>query len=130
MKKALKIIASIIAIGLICYVAFAWYVAYVVFDDPFDNKKFNKHTWLEYYNNHIPQNPRGEMFNDLIENNLKIGFSKKETINLLGKPEVITEEGVYWYNLGMWSGFGIDYDYLYIYFNNKNTVVSFKRVQH
>ena len=130
MKKTLKIIASILAVGLLGYVAFVWYVAYVVFDTPFDNKEFDKIVWQKYHKDMNPDNPRGEMYKSLIEDYLKQGMTKREIIQLLGEPDYKDEENLLSYNLGMWSGFRIDYDSLDLNFSNDGNLVKYYRVQH
>lgn len=130
MKKVLKIFAILFGSFLIGTIAFFAYIYFVVFDYPFDNEYFDKITWQQYSNNMIRDNPRGEMFENLTEQYLKPGMSKKEVILLLGKPDFREEENFFSYNLGMWSGYRIDYDSLDLKFNKKGQLVEFYRVQH
>lgn len=138
MKRVFKIIgisAGILAGIIVFLYALFWVFAFfVVFnnplDNPFNNKDFDKTTWAQFDNNYDPDNPRGKMYEDLIENHLSKGMSKEEVINLLGKPDFESEEYFLSYNLGMWSGGRMDYDSLDLKFNRDGKLSEFYRVQH
>lgn len=130
MKKIFKIIGIVAGIIILLFALFYAYVFFVVLDCPFDNKDFDKTTWVQFDNSNDPDNPRGEMYEDLIENNLSKGMSKKEVIDLLGQPDYKSEEYFLSYNLGAWSGFRIDYDSLDLEFDKDGKLVKFYRVQH
>ena len=130
MKKALKIIAILISFFFIGTIAFFAYIYFIVFDYPFDNKEFDKVTWEKFSENMEPDNPRGEMFENLTEQHLKTGMTKSEVIKLLGKPDFREEKDFLSYNIGMWSGYRIDYDSLDLKFNEKGELIEFYRVQH
>lgn len=130
MKKALKIVGILFGVLLIVTIGIFSYVYFVAFDYPFDNKDFDKVVWHKYKNNMEPDNPRGEMFESLIEKHLMAGMTKSEVIQLLGTPDFREEKDLFSYNLGMWSGYRIDYDSLDLKFKNNGKLVEFYRVQH
>ncbi len=130
MKKLPKAIAIILGILILAVGSLYGYLHFVVFDNPFNNKKFNQQTWKQFDNNDDPDNPRGEMYEDLQKHYLKKGMGKNEVITLLGAPDIKHEKNLFSYNIGMWSGFRIDYDSLDIEFNDKNNLTSITRVQH
>jgi len=57
-------------------------------------------------------------------------MSKSEVIQLLGTPDLKEEDNFLSYNLGMWSGFRMDYDSLDLKFSKNGTLVEYYRVQH
>jgi hypothetical protein len=130
MKKILKIVGAIGGTIILGYVGFVLYVYLIVFENPFNNKEFNKVEWQKYHKDMNPDNPRGEMFESLTDDYLKQGMSKLEVIKLLGKPDFKEEENFLSYNLGMWSGFRMDYDSLDLKFSNNGNLVKYYRVQH
>lgn len=130
MKKTFKIAGVLAGITLFVMIGFYTYLHFIVFEDPFDNKKFERSVWMENHDNMDPDNPRGEMYKDLVEKKLKKGMTKEEIIELLGEADIKTEERFLSYNLGMWSGFKMDYDSLDLEFDNKNQLKRFYRVQH
>ena len=91
---------------------------------------FDKIEWKKYSNDMNRDNPRGQMIEDLFENHLKKEISSAEIIALLGTPDRKNEQNFYSYNLGIWSGLRMDYDSLDLWFDNKERLVSFARVQH
>jgi hypothetical protein len=105
-------------------------------DSPFDDQPFDQVVWLKHYNDNDPDNPRGLMA-DAIKKRL---LHEKPTISsvmlLLGDPESMHEANkagfsfVLSYNLGMWSGFRIDYDTFDIYFDGSNRVSQIRIIQH
>jgi len=130
MKKALKIVGIIGGISIMGFVGFVIFVWLFVFDNPFNNKEFDKVEWQKYYKDMNPNNPRGEMFESLADDYLKQGMSKSEVIQLLGTPDLKEQDNFLSYNLGMWSGFRMDYDSLDLKFSETDTLVEYYRVQH
>ena len=130
MKKTFKIAGILSVIVLFVMIGLYAYLHFIVFEDPFDNKTFERSVWIKNQNNMNPDNPRGEMYKDLVENKLKIGMTKDEIIALFGKADFKTEKRFLSYNLGMWSGFRMDYDSLDLEFDDQNQLKQFYRVQH
>ena len=106
------------------------YVIFFVFDDPFDNRPFDNTVWAAFHESIDPDNPRGEMYEDLTDNVLRTGMDRTAIINLLGPPDHKEEAHLISYNLGMWSGFRIDYDTLDLELDGKGKLVRVRRIQH
>ncbi|WP_291097921.1 MULTISPECIES: hypothetical protein [unclassified Empedobacter] len=86
------------------------------------HKKFNSERWkTENIDSEENWNLRWSMMNDLRNNNKLEGQTKKEIIELLGKPETETQNEFYYY-LG-YSGKGINTGTLIITFNKNNKVI-------
>ena len=130
MKKIVKYIGFMAGFLLIGVLVFCGYLYFVILDDPFDNRDFDSEIWLKYHEDMEPDNPRGEMYEDLVENYLIKGMSKAEVFGLLGQPDFQNTEDMMSYNLGMWSGMRIDYDSLDLKFTDDGGLVEFYRVQH
>lgn len=128
-KRILIGIGSVIILGIVGSVGFVAYVYFVVFDYPFDDKDFNKIVWVKYHESKDPDNPRGQMLEDLQNKYLKPGLSKSKIKELLGEPDLDKSDNLWVYNLGMWSGLRIDYDSLNIEFKNDH-LISSRQVQH
>lgn len=77
-----------------------------------------------------PDNPRGKMYEDLVENYLRKGMTKAQVVALLGESDLVTKPEIISYNLGMWSGMRIDYDSLDLVFSNDGKLTKYYRVQH
>jgi hypothetical protein len=61
------------------------------------------------------------MIDDLTASHLHRGMAKTAVRDLLGPPGEIgfSDAGAYDYCLGMWSGFGIDYEWLSLFFDRQ-----------
>ena len=66
---------------------------------------------------------RGEMAGDVMRNVVTAGMSKKQVLDVLGKPDLIYEDQ-HQYILGMCSF--VQYDIMCIYFDKNNKVVTIK----
>ncbi|MGJ0483877.1 MAG: hypothetical protein ACR65R_05000 [Methylomicrobium sp.] len=130
MKKFLKYLSCLVGLSLLGILALYAYINFVVLDDPFDNRDFDGEVWLKYQRNMNPDNPRGEMYEDLMENYLHKGMSKSKVIGLLGQPDFQDTGMLMSYNLGMWSGMRIDYDSLDLHFSKSGELTKYYRVQH
>ena len=130
MKKVLKFVIAACGLLLVGVVGLFGYLYFVVLDDPFDNKEFNRETWIKFHRSNEPDNPRGEMYESLVQNYLKKGMYKEKVVEILGKPDFVEEDAFLSYNLGMWSGFRMDYDSLDLKFSADGQLVEFYRVQH
>jgi hypothetical protein len=71
MKKTIKIAGVLAGIALLDVIGFYTYLHFMVFEDPFNNKKFERAAWIENHDNMDPDNPRGEMYQYLLENKQK-----------------------------------------------------------
>lgn len=114
---------------LVVVVGYVVYVVLVVLDNPFDNRAFDRELWMAYQQT-VADNPRGEMYEDLVANHLRPGTRRDAVIALLGEPERLRSDGCLSYNLGMWSGFRADYDTLDICFDAAGTLHDARRIQH
>lgn len=126
----LRILAGVVVSVLLLSVGFLLFLRFFIFQNPFNDQRFNQSLWAAYSGSTAPNNPRGQMYEDLTKKNLKKGMSKQDVLTLLGEPDVSKEETVFTYNLGAWSGFRIDYDSLDIEFDQDGKVKAFDRVQH
>ena len=98
--------------------------------DPFSGRTFDRELWHHFHENDDPDNPRASMVASLKSKHLRPGLSRQQVTNLLGEPDVAKTPEMYEYNLGMWSGFRIDYDGLQIYFDAQGQLTRVQRVQH
>ena len=98
--------------------------------DPFAGRKFNRYLWHQYSSDDNPDNPRASMVSDLRWQYLDKGMTRTEVKELLGTPDFERRDDLYSYNLGMWSGFRIDYDSLDIHFDSNGRLINVRRVQH
>ena len=105
---------AVIAAGVIGY------IFYDLINNPFNDRRFQETVWKEYYQNDDPDNPRGNMAYHLRDKVLKAGMSMDEVRAILGNPDYSETENSLQYNLGMWSGFRMDYDSFDIYFEEGN----------
>lgn len=106
--------------------------------DPFAGRSFDRELWHRYRNNDDRDNPRGSMVRSLQRWYLEPGMTHEQVVELLGEPDmgqILGDERsntpqMYEYNLGMWSGFRIDYDGLQIYFDQTGHLTDSQCVQH
>jgi SmpA / OmlA family len=98
--------------------------------DPFAGRSFDRKLWHEFNKIDDPNNPRASMVASLQRRHLKLGMTRDQVVNLLGEPDMAKTPEMYEYNLGMWSGFRMDYDGLQIYFDKKGRLSSVQCVQH
>jgi|SRR6266511_3681094 hypothetical protein len=129
-RCTLKMLAGVVVSVLLVSVGFLFFLRFFIFQNPFNDQRFNQSLWAAYSGSTDPSNPRGQMYEDLTTNNLKRGMSRQDVLTLLGEPDFSKEETVFKYNLGAWSGFRIDYDSLDIEFDQDGKVKAFYRVQH
>ena len=97
---------------------------------PLDDRPFDRETWLAFHNDSEPDNPRGKMARDLQRRLLLGQETREKVLDLLGPPDHGERGDMLSYNLGMWSGFRMDYDSLDIYFDDQGRVVKILIVQH
>jgi hypothetical protein len=135
-KRILVWLVSLAALAFFGLVVAIWSI---VSDSPFDENDFDRTTWLGMAGDMDPDNPRGGMAAALIEKLESKKLPREAVLELLGPPDYPCSALRYpagpvdtclSYNLGMWSGFRIDYDTLDIYFNAENRVVRALTVQH
>jgi outer membrane protein assembly factor BamE (lipoprotein component of BamABCDE complex) len=93
--------------------------------------RFDKATWLENDNsNH--DNPRFGMVEDIRNNYLKLGMTKKEVVDLLGLPQYDTTQSAfeYQYKIGSNPGMHIDPYFLIIDFDSKGQFFNSRIEEH
>jgi len=130
MKKLLRIVAILLGLGALIAAGLFGYLYFVVLDNPFDNKEFNRELWIDFHDRDELPNPRGEMLEDLTNNHLHKGMKKEEVINLLGLPDYIVEDNLIRYELGLWAGFNVNTVYLHIEFSSADIATNIYTVQH
>lgn len=96
----------------------------------FNDRKFDSALFKSFGKSNNPDNPRGQMFDDLDNRYLRKGLSKKDIEGLLGPADMKSEYDFLSYNLGMWSGFRMDYDSLDLKFDHEGKLLNYHRVQH
>jgi hypothetical protein len=131
----------VFACALVLAVAAIWYfwgidplvlalVVILTLCSPFDDRRFDRDTWLAFHGNSDADDPRGMMARDL-QRRLLLGQDTRERVlELLGPPDHGKRADMLSYNLGMWSGFRMDYDSLDIYFDDQGRVAEVLIVQH
>jgi hypothetical protein len=122
-----------IAVSILAFLALVFFYSVLYFiggNDPFDDKAFDKQVWVSMHDQMLPDNPRGQMYQDIIENHVKLGMSKVQVLELLGTPDFKNEINFVSYNLGMWSGMGMDYDSFDLYFSKSGVLTKTRKVQH
>jgi len=117
-----------LAILLLMVLFFSGCMKHMTADYPFDDRKFDSTVWKSYHKNMDHDNPRGQMVDDLF-NHLRKGFSREEITRLLGEPDLEVSDNLFSYNLGMWSGFRMDYDSFDLEFDNSGKLLKYYRVQ-
>lgn len=114
-------------------------LAVFLFRNPFDDLKFDREVWLARAGDRDPGNPRGQMAEDILERFRADPPTRDQVLQLLGPSEFPCSplralpgpvEACLSYNLGMWSGLGMDYDTLDVYFDLAGRFVSGLTVQH
>ena len=111
---------------LVVLIVFQVLLFYAVVRDPFDDKPFDRDTWLRAATATSGPNPRGPMAEDLRRRFLRAGMSRKAVNSLLGKPDggwddkqKLHEDH---YNLGQWSILSIEPDYLVIHYDKDDRI--------
>jgi hypothetical protein len=129
------------AVGGVLLAAAAVTVAFLLWwtSSPFDEKAFDRATWLSLAGDMDPDNSRGGMAGALVEQLEREKPTREQVLELLGPAEYPCSElsppkgprdTCLSYNLGMWSGLRMDYDTLDIYFDNSGRVARALTVQH
>ena len=80
-----------IAVSILAFLALAFFYSVLYFiggNDPFDDKEFDKQVWASMHEQMLPDNPRGQMYQDIIENHVKLGMPKVQVLELLGTPDL------------------------------------------
>jgi len=119
----------LVAIAVISLGVFV-YIFYELFNNPFNDRRFQEEEWKEFHESLDPDNPRGQMAYHLRDKVLEEGMSIEEVRSLLGEPDYAETDHSLQYNLGMWSGFRIDYDSFDIYFDEDGRFTHVEIVQH
>jgi hypothetical protein len=108
------------------YFLMPWYMA------PGFNHPFDAQQWQKEKGNTKQDNPRGRMVRSLLRSHTLNGKSKEEIITLLGQPDwtssndiPLTKVQEFDYEVGWYSGFRIDPDYLAIYFDKDGKVIKY-----
>ena len=112
-------------------IVIGWYsflYIYYFINSPFDDRPFDRKLWIDNYDNQNPDNPRAEMIYDLKKNYLKTEMTRREIIQLLGKPDRRDEKHFMSYLVGM-QGFAADPGQLEFEFNGEAKVVKYYLVE-
>ena len=106
------------------------YIFYALINNPFNDRKFDETVWKEFHQDDDPDNPRGKMAYHLRDRVLKEGMKMDEVRSVLGEPDYSEGDNFLKYNLGMWSGFRIDYDSFDVYFDENGELSHVEIIQH
>lgn len=121
LRRALQV-AGVVVFGLVLgFGAVQLLIFGVLFGDPFDDRDFDRDVWMAHSQDWRPDNPRGQMAQDLRDRLLRERPSRSQVIELLGPPRYQRPDRISYY-LGSW-GFGPDCDWLEIYFGEDDAVV-------
>jgi len=129
MKSAL----TLFGIGLIALIVgslWFWSEISFLFDNPFDNRTFSESIWKANDHDWNHDNPRGEMVDDLKRQLFQEKPNQTIILQQLGEPDYLMSDTLYSYNIGAWSGFGIDYDSLDINFDDAGNFIDVQVLQH
>jgi hypothetical protein len=115
-------IKRLLVLAAICFVVFAGWFYHTFINDPFDDWWFDQKIW-KAENNIAFDNPRGRMAYDLRHRVLKPKMTRKQVLALLGPPDAGESKTSLSYNLGAWSGFGMDPDFFAVEFDKSGRLV-------
>jgi SmpA / OmlA family len=122
--RTLLIMITLVAIAL---TGLRWIKYY---SDPFAGRSFDREVWHQFHSNDDPDNPRASMVESLQRSYLHPGLTRQQVVQLLGEPDLDESLNMSEYNLGMWSGFRMDYDGLQVYFDKQGRLTCVQCVQH
>jgi hypothetical protein len=108
-------------------VGLRWFKDYL---DPFAGRSFDRDVWHQFHGKDAPDNPRASMVASLQRSYLHSGLTRDQVVALLGEPDMEKRPEMYEYNLGMWSGFRVDYDGLQVHFDPQGRLIRTQCVQH
>lgn len=123
----LAVVGACIALA---YAGVLGYRALPHLNDPFNDATFDAAVWATFHQSMDPNNPRGSMARDLEARLLETRPTRPEVIALLGPPDLVDERALVSYNLGMWSGFRMDFDSFDIQFDAAGRVAAVTIIQH
>jgi hypothetical protein len=97
--------------------------------DPFDDRRFSSDAWIN-----APADARAHMARDIIRRIAKPGTSETEVIEMLGKPDDVSNRRgpggkvlngirIYEYRIGNWPLWRMDDAFLYVYLDTSEHVV-------
>ncbi|MEO7454108.1 MAG: hypothetical protein ABIV13_05030, partial [Fimbriimonadales bacterium] len=98
-----------------------------LFDQPWNELPFDSTAWKskELYGMSPNNDPgadmkRGLMLDDLVDEHIRLGMTMDLARELLGEPDSPGNSGRRWtYELGMWSGFRFEMDFLVLRFDEE-----------
>jgi hypothetical protein len=127
MRFRLRTLLVVIALAALALFGLRWFNDYL---DPFAGRAFDRDLWHEFYESDDPDSPRASMVKSLQRSFLHPGLTHDQVIELLGEPDLAKSSDMYEYNLGMWSGFRMDYDGLQVHFDSQGRLTHAQCVQH
>jgi len=122
------IAGGVVAAILIASIVFVAPFAHAMLNTPFNDRPFDRSTWLRAANDDGLRNPRGPMADDLRRRYLRPEMTKSAVRELLGKPSNSEEDerrgNVDRYNIGAWGVFPIDPYYIVIHYDPAGRIIS------
>ena len=126
-KRFIVAVGSLTTLLLVLSVLAFWYKSSGIFG----TASFDKRSWTASISNEEQATCyRGGMAKDVRDNVLLRQMTREDVIALLGQPSGNFTEQEYQYVLGMCSGFGIDYDNLHVYFDERGKFSYAQIIQH
>lgn len=117
-----KWIKRFIIVAWLCGVSFVGWFYYEATNDPFNDWWFDEKIWKAESNGSGHNNQRGKMAYDLKHRVLKPNMTRKQVLQILGTPDGGNDTTSLTYNLGSWSGFGMDEDIFVIEFDKSGRI--------
>lgn len=109
--------------AVLCMVVYLGWHLYLVTNDPFNDWWFDQKIWKAQHNSTDHLNPRGKMAYDLQHRVLKPNMTRKQVLQILGPSDAGDDAKSLSYNLGAWSGIGLDGDIFVVEFGKTSRVV-------
>ncbi|HKG93491.1 MAG TPA: hypothetical protein VKA84_16405 [Gemmatimonadaceae bacterium] len=97
---------------------------------PFGDRRFDRGVWAAESGRARSDSRRASMTTDLGRRLDGSGMPRAAVVEMLGEPDMAKSDSVYSYNVGMWTGFRIDYDSFDVLFDGAGRVARTRVVQH
>ena len=126
-------IAKWMLLGLVAgggIILLIWVITWLIIWNSFgfEPSGFDQSVWLAWHNRAEPDNPRYGMVDDVRTRLLRDQPTRPEVLELLGSPDAGQGANYLGYNLGV-SFTGVDFDALFIYFDEEGRVAEVRVVQ-
>lgn len=107
-------------------VVFVWRLC-PMFNNPFNDARFDRAVWLAASGTQQERNPRGPMAEDLQRRLLHKGMTRRQVEAIIGKPDFTSEHdrqrGIEGYYLGDWGWMSLDPDSLELCYDRHGQLI-------